>query len=90
MGDFSQDRMNICSSCPYNLDTICILCGCNIEVKTKDPGETCPHTPSFWGAFVEAKLRKQSTQIKIAEQAPSAAPQFNKSNECIPCNKHRH
>ena len=87
MGDFSQDRMNICSSCPYNLDTICILCGCNIEVKTKDPGESCPHTPQFWGPYVEAKAYKQPPQIKIAEQTQKSAPQ---SNECIPCNKHRH
>ena len=86
MSDFIQERLNICNSCPYKEEGVCILCGCIIEDKVKDPGESCPHIPPFWGNYSEPKVYKQAPQMRIAGEPPKASQQ---SNECIPC-KNRH
>ena len=86
MSDFAKQRLDICNSCPYMFDNICSLCGCELEAKTKNPGESCPHTPKMWGSIGEPKVYKQPAQIRIAGQVPKPDQQ---SNECIPC-KNRH
>lgn len=91
MSDFAQDRLKICSDCPYNFDGICGICGCELATKVKSPTESCPHHPSRWGPHSEPKVYKQPPQMRIAGQEQMSAPQPVKSNECIPCNnKHRH
>jgi hypothetical protein len=92
MSEFSVERMSICNSCPYNIDGQCILCGCELEIKVKNPEESCPHIPQFWGQYQEQKAKKEEPQMRINYESP---PQFNgqasqQSNTCIPCNKHRH
>ena len=88
MGEFVQERLNICGACPYLIDKICVLCGCDINNKTKNPGESCPHVPQKWGPYSEpSKVYKQAPQMKIAGPPPKAITQ--QPNECIPC-KNRH
>lgn len=86
MEEYIENRINICNSCPYKEEGICILCGCEIEEKVKNKGESCPHTPKMWGSIGEPKVYKQAPQIRIAGQVPKPDQQ---SNECIPC-KNRH
>lgn len=87
---FIEERLKICNTCPYNIENMCVICGCDISHKVKDKEESCPKTPKSWSAVIEPKVYKQPPQIKIAGQEQMSAPQQNKPNECIPCNKHRH
>jgi len=86
MSEYAAERMSICNNCPYKEEGVCILCGCDLEIKVQNSGESCPHTPAFWGAVSEPKVYKQPAQIRIAGQVPKPDQQ---PNECIPC-KNRH
>lgn len=58
----ANERKEICKSCPLNSDNAkeilkysseridyhCILCGCNIELKTHSLSSECPANPPKW------------------------------------------
>jgi len=41
-------RLTICMGCNYYDDGKCLLCGCNMNVKTNFRTAHCPHTPPKW------------------------------------------
>ena len=68
MSDFAEERMKICNGCPYNEVGNCIICGCDLSIKTLNPQESCPLTPgSKWGIFDE-------NAKKMVEEPSMTAP----------------
>ena len=43
-----RERLDICNSCPKNLQGQCQVCTCFISIKTLFAGEKCPDQPSRW------------------------------------------
>jgi uncharacterized Fe-S cluster-containing MiaB family protein len=41
-------RLTICMGCEYYDSGKCLLCGCNMTVKTKFRTAHCPFTPPKW------------------------------------------
>jgi len=41
-------RLNICMGCAYYDNGKCLLCGCNMNLKTGLRSAYCPHTPPKW------------------------------------------
>lgn len=68
MSNFAEDRMSICNSCEFRHEGVCILCGCELALKTANAQESCPLTPgSKWGVFDE-------NAKKMAEEPSMTAP----------------
>ena len=85
MLNFVDERLAICNNCEYNVDTDCILCGCNIPIKVLDPEEFCPLTPPKWGKQSQVVIPKPEIESAPA-QVPtleSTAPQ--QRAVCLPC-----
>lgn len=40
--ELQQKRVQICSSCPYNKENLCELCGCDLIKKVRYKKEKCP------------------------------------------------
>ncbi len=59
--------MDICNTCPYNEDSNCILCGCNLPTKVLDPNESCPLNPG-------AKWGPQSIEVKKEADSQAVIP----------------
>lgn len=72
MSNFAEDRMSICNSCEFRHEGVCILCGCELAVKTADAQESCPLTPgSKWGPFEEVTQQKMAAPSITAQKPPS-------------------
>ena len=90
MSELSEGRMLICSTCPYNVDNICILCGCDLLYKVEQLEESCPLTPPNWLAqsqipIIKPEIESAPAQVSTLE---STAPQPRAV--CLPCqNKNR-
>lgn len=86
MVELSEFRMAICNTCPYNEGGICILCGCEIAVKTIDPNEKCPHTPPKWDTQASSfkKEEIQSAPVDLGGGGASITGR-SKPAPCIPC-----
>jgi hypothetical protein len=41
-------RLTICVSCPYYDNGKCLICGCNMEVKTGFRSSSCAAKPPMW------------------------------------------
>ena len=41
-------RLTICMGCNYYDDGKCLLCGCNMNIKTGFRSAHCPYTPPKW------------------------------------------
>jgi uncharacterized Fe-S cluster-containing MiaB family protein len=41
-------RLTICTGCNYYDSGKCLLCGCNMTMKTKFRTAHCPYTPPKW------------------------------------------
>ena len=63
----ASDRISICRSCPYNSenqkkagvkitrpDEHCVICGCNLHLKTRYPSAHCPKGDPAYGPEVAA------------------------------------
>ena len=46
--DEQHRRLSICISCSYYDNGKCLLCGCNMNVKTGFRSAHCPYTPPKW------------------------------------------
>lgn len=86
MNDFIEYRLEICGRCPYNLDGECCLCGCNLEIKTADPNEKCPHTPLRWNTQANS-VKKEEVQSAPVDLGGGGASITGRSSAtpCIPC-----
>lgn len=86
MSDFKEVRLAICGSCPYNVDGVCILCGCYLDKKTSDPNEKCPHTPVKWDTQANSVKKEeiQSTPVDLGSGGASITGR-SKPAPCIPC-----
>ena len=47
-GEEQTRRLNICMGCAYYDNGKCLICGCNMNVKTGLRTAHCPHTPPKW------------------------------------------
>ena len=43
-----HQRLSICVSCPYYDNSRCLLCGCNMDVKTGFRTASCADNPPKW------------------------------------------
>lgn len=86
MSELSDSRMSICGTCPYNADGVCILCGCELAVKTVDPNEKCPHTPAKWDTQANSfkKEEVQSTPVDLGGGGASITGRSSPTS-CVPC-----
>lgn len=85
MSNFAEERMVICNSCEYNMDSQCILCGCPLLSKTSDPEESCPLNQAKWIALSKKIVPKADVE-SVPVQVPtleSTAP--TQQIGCIPC-----
>jgi len=79
----ANERKLICLKCPlhshnakkligYSSDRIddhCILCGCNIELKTYSLHSSCPDTPPKWSAVVDNEEENLLIQQYIKDES---------------------
>lgn len=87
MSNFSEERLSICNSCIYNEGGNCIICGCDLSLKTLDPNEFCPLSPgSKWGAFIESTSADPPVIIQETQMAPVVPPP---RPPCQSCTKRR-
>lgn len=86
MSELSDLRMTVCSVCPYNAENICILCGCDLIIKTADPNEKCPHIPPKWNTQANSfkKEEIQSAPVDLGGGGASITGR-SKAAPCIPC-----
>lgn len=78
MSELSNLRLSICKECPYNENNECIICGCDLLIKTEKLEEQCPLTPPKW-------IKAESFEGVAGEQVirPTPPPR----TVCIPCNR---
>lgn len=83
---FAEERLSICSSCPYQEDMVCILCGCDLHIKTQNPDEKCPHTPVKWDTQANSykKPEAQSAPVDLGTGGASITGRSSPT-PCIPC-----
>lgn len=87
MSNFSEERLAICNSCVYNEGGDCIICGCDLSIKTLDPNELCPLSPgSRWGIYTEPIQETSPTIIVETPAAPAVPPP---RPPCQSCTKRR-
>ena len=84
MSELSEYRLAICATCPYNQDNICILCGCDLAIKTLGPNEKCPQIPPKWNEETSSKPVRVSATPSFASGGPSVPV-----GTCIPCSQKR-
>ena len=82
---FAEDRLKICSTCPYNSDGTCVLCGCELAIKVTKESESCPHVPPKWDT-ADKHVVKNTVAPAGASGGPSQAVD---APGCIPCHQHR-
>lgn len=46
-----DNRILICSGCPFKVGDLCGLCGCDIKEKADHPGSYCPDNPPRWSEY---------------------------------------
>lgn len=71
----AKERKAICNTCPFNsanmnpeyhkgsmrIDEHCVLCGCNLQLKTYSLHSQCADNPPKWGAVMS---QEDSNEIK--------------------------
>jgi len=88
MSNFSEERLAICNSCIYNESGDCIICGCDLSLKTLDPNESCPLSPgSKWGVYTEPI--QETLPITMTPEAPVAPAVPPPRPPCQSCTKRR-
>ena len=43
-----EERLNICSACEYQMQGMCRLCGCYVELRAALKVRKCPALPCRW------------------------------------------
>lgn len=77
--------MLICSTCPYNVDNICILCGCDLLYKVEQLEEFCPLTPPNWLAQSQIPVVKPELESVPVQMAIGGSTAPRQSTPCLPC-----
>ena len=83
--NFAKSRLDICNICEYQAEGFCILCSCELIIKTSQPEESCPLNQPKWvkqSQIVIPKPEIESTPPQV-QSFESTAPQQQVA--CIPC-----